>query len=215
MIKQVHFLDFTNGLIEADKEKCRKILNDLLSEKTDIREIYVDLFQRSLYTIGKLWEKNELNVADEHLGTQIVEELVYECSLTLKNIPKNGRKVLITCIDKEFHKIGAKMASDIFELNGWATYFLGASTPTKEILRAIQTKKPDVVGLSFNFYLNMLKLFNVIEDIKKYFPGIKIIVGGQGPNIEKENILKKYNDIFFFNDIKELDLSLKNGLALS
>ena len=60
---------------------------------------------------------------------------------------------MISCIDKEFHEIGARMAADVFELNGWNTYFLGASMPTREIVKFIEVKKPDVVGFVIQFLL--------------------------------------------------------------
>ena len=127
----------------------------------------------------------------------------------IKSDKKVGKTALISCVDKEFHEIGARMAADVFELNGWDTYFLGASMPTREIIKFIETKKPDLVGLSFNFYMNLMRLLEVIDHIKKHYPNQKIIVGGQGVNREKENLLNKYPDIKYFSSVKELDDYLK------
>ena len=81
--------------------------------------------------------------------------------------------------------------------------------PTREIVKFIEIKKPDVVGLSFNFYMNVLRLFEVIDNIKKHYPAQQIIVGGQGVNREEENLLSKYPDIKHFSTVKELDDYLK------
>ena len=209
MIAEVYFLDYTNGLLQGEKEKCVGIVEKLLSEKVDIKDIYVDLFQRSLYHIGKMWEQGQLSIADEHIGTEITKSLMNKYPAKITSNKKTGKTALISCIDKEFHEIGARMAADIFELNGWYTYFSGASTPTREIVKFIEVKKPDVVGLSFNFYLNILRLFEVIDHIKKNYPAQQIIVGGQGIASEKENLLDKYPEIKHFTTIKELDDYLK------
>ena len=60
----------------AIKKKCVGIVEKLLSEKVDIKDIYVDLFQRSLYHIGKMWEQGQLSIADEHIGTEITKSLM-------------------------------------------------------------------------------------------------------------------------------------------
>lgn len=209
MIKEVQFLDYTNGLLQGDKEKCVQIVEDLLSKKVDIKDIYVDLFQRSMYHVGKMWEQGRLSIADEHLGTEITKSLMNK--YVPKAVPhvKTNKTVLVSCVDKEYHELGARMAADVFELNGWHTYFLGACTPTREILKFIEVKKPDVVGLSFNFYMNLLRLYEVIDHIQKNFPKQQIIIGGQGLTPEKENILSKYPSIKIFSTIKELDCYLK------
>ncbi len=212
MITESHFLDYTNRLIEGDKENCLRIVEELIAQKTDIKEIYVELFQKALYRIGKMWEQNKVSISDEHLGTQITESLLYKFCPDTSAIPKNGKRVLVTCIDKEFHKLGAKMVADVFELNGWKTDFLGASAPTREIIKAIRDKNPHLIGLSFNFYLNFLRLLETIANIKKQFPEKRIIIGGQAVAANKEEILSHHPDIIFFEDIYQLDNYLKNNL---
>jgi len=209
MINEVCFLDYTNGLLQGDKDKCAQIVEDLIAQKVEIKDIYVDLFQRSMYHVGKMWEQGQLSIADEHIGSEITKSLMNKYTSKFMADKKVNKTALISCIDKEFHEIGARMASDVFELNGWRTYFLGACTPTREILKFIEIKKPDVVGLSFNFYMNVLRLFEVIDHIKKSYPAQQIIVGGQGVNREKENLLSKYPEIKHFSTVKELDDYLK------
>lgn len=211
MIKEVQFLDYTNSLLQGDKERCAQIVEDLLSQKVDIKDIYVDLFQRSMYHVGKMWEQGRMSIADEHLGTEITKCLMNKYASTVAPSVKINKTVLVSCVDKEYHELGARMAADVFELNGWRTYFLGACTPTREILKFIEVKKPDVIGLSFNFYMNLLRLYEVIDHILKEFPNQQIIVGGQGLTSEKENILSKYHGIQIFFTIKELDCYLKEA----
>jgi tRNA A37 methylthiotransferase MiaB len=57
--------------------------------------------------------------------------------------------------------------------------------------------------------MNVLRLFEVIDHIKKSYPSQQIIVGGQGVNREKENLLSKYPEIKHFSTVKELDDYLK------
>ena len=77
------------------------------------------------------------------------------------------------------------------------------------MIKLIEQKKPEIVGLSFNFYLNYLRLLEEIDMIRKNFPEQKILVGGQGIKNTDENMLKKYNNLFYFDSVNELDNYLK------
>jgi MerR family transcriptional regulator, light-induced transcriptional regulator len=210
MIKESYYLDYLNSLIEGDKTNCLRVLKQIESENSDIIDVYMNLFQRSLYQIGKMWDKEKLNVADEHNATKITDTLLTGYFSRLSPAKKIGKTAVITCINKEFHELGAKMAAHIFEVNGWDTHFLGASTPPKDVLKFIKAKQPDVVGLSFNFYLNFLKLVEVIDHIRRLFPEQEIIVGGQGLKSFSKKLSDDYPDIKTFESVKELDDYLKS-----
>ena len=98
-------------------------------------------------------------------------------------------------------------------LNGWETYFLGASTPTKEILKYVEAKKPDIVGLSFSFYINIMKVVDVVREIKNNFPSQKIMLGGRAELNGQGDILSKFDDVHYFTSIVSLDGFLKKESA--
>ena len=105
---------------------------DLSAETYEsVYPFYNNLFQKSLYRVGELWESNRISVAKEHLATAITEgllNLVYPKLFEPEQYRK-GRTILISCTANEFHQIGGKMVADVCELNGWDSHFLGANTP--------------------------------------------------------------------------------------
>jgi methanogenic corrinoid protein MtbC1 len=206
-IKQSHFLDFYNNLVDGNKDKCSEVVKLLLDEGTDLKDIYVELYQKALYRIGKLWDHNELTIPEEHMATQIIEALIAKFAPASPIDSK--RKSVITCIDKEYHEIGPRMVSHIFEMNNWKAYFLGASVPTKEIVKYVKHVDPDVVALSFGLYLNLGRFLELVDHLTKFFPHKKIIVGGQALKENSDNILKKYPNAVYIPSIYELDEYLK------
>ena len=128
-IKQTYFLDFYNNLVDGNKDKCSAIVQSLLDEGADLKDIYVELFQNSLYRIGKLWDHNKLTVSEEHLATQITAALVSKFAPPSPVDSKN--KVVVACIDKEFHELGARMVSHVFEMANWKTTFLALQFPQR------------------------------------------------------------------------------------
>lgn len=206
-IRQSYFLDFYNNLVDGKKDKCSDIVQSLLEEGADLKNIYVELFQTSLYRIGKLWDHNKLSVPEEHMATQITEALVSKFAPLSPVNPK--WKVVVTCIDKEFHDLGARMVSHVFEMANWKTYYLGGSVPTKEMIKFTKQIDPDVVALSFGLYLNLGRFLEVVDHLTKFFPHKKIIVGGQGLNGNSDNILKKYPAVDYIPSIHRLDEYLR------
>lgn len=209
-IKQSHFLDFYNSIIEGNKEKCSEIVKNLLDEGADLKEIYVELYQKSLYRIGKLWDKNEITIPEEHMATQIIEVLLSKY-FPIVTIDSN-HKAVVTCIDKEFHEIGAKMVANIFELNGWKTFYLGSSVPLRELTKFINNTDPQIIALSWSLYLNLARFLEMIDTLTKLFPTKKIFVGGQALAENSDQILKKYNNVIHIKSVYELDEYLKSNI---
>jgi MerR family transcriptional regulator, light-induced transcriptional regulator len=60
---------YLDDLLSGNRQACMDVVQKLLGQKVGVRSIYLDLFQRSLYDVGSMWERNEISVAVEHLAT--------------------------------------------------------------------------------------------------------------------------------------------------
>lgn len=205
MIKQVQYLEFFDSLIRGDKETCKKICFTLIEAGVSSKSIYLDLFQKSLYRIGKLWEDGKINIAEEHMASTIIDELITLIAEKARKEADVDKSVVVTCVDKEFHQIGPKMVANFFEINGWQTFYLGANTPVRELIKFIEDKKPDYVGLSINFHLNALRLLETIDNIYKKFPDQEIVVGGQGLKEIRSEISMNYPRVQVCESLEELE----------
>jgi len=144
-----------------------------------IYDLYVQLFQRSLYEVGELWERNRISVAREHLATSVTESLLSFLAPRIFSAEHIGRRAVIACVANEYHQTGGRMVADIFELHGWDGYFLGANTPPEGMMKMIDEKKPDLVGLSLAIYFNMGNLKRLVELVLRHHPKLPILLGGQ------------------------------------
>jgi methanogenic corrinoid protein MtbC1 len=206
MINDELYSRYVTALLQGDVRLCAEIVTHLLKENTETTTIYTELFQKSLYRVGELWEMNRVSVAVEHLATAITERMlanVYPALLT--NVRPNGRKALICCSVNEYHQIGARMVADIMETRGWDVSFLGANTPVNDMLLMIQEKQSEILGLSVSIYFNMASLHRTIEIVRASFPGLNIFVGGQGFRWGGTDISKKFSNIEYVPSIQTLD----------
>jgi len=210
MITEQRYQKYFNFLLKGKRKECTKIVQYLLDQDIDIQILYIDLFQKSLYEIGELWEYNKISVAKEHLVTAITEGLI---NLVYPKLFENettfiNKSVVISCSANEFHQIGGKMVADVFELHGWDSHFLGANTPVNNMLEYIQDEKPDLVGLSVSVFFNMTSLKTGIEAVKSNFPNMDIFVGGQAFNWGGHEIIKNFTNTDYIPSIQELSTVL-------
>jgi methanogenic corrinoid protein MtbC1 len=170
---------YLDGLLANDRQQCRVIFEQWLESDAVLRTLYEDLVQRSLYEVGDLWERGRISVATEHLATAITESLLNLTYPRLFAQPRLGKSAIVACVATEYHQIGGKMVADLFELNGWRGYFLGANTPVRDVKALIEEKHPDVVALSVAVAFSLDTLISAAAEIRAAFPDMPILVGGQ------------------------------------
>jgi methanogenic corrinoid protein MtbC1 len=178
-ITEEQYQVFFTSLLAGDRILCTQVLQGLLIPGIDLREIYVHLFQRALYEVGEHWERGTISVAVEHAATAIVERLL---TIVQPKVFAGGERrytAIIACVSEEYHQLGARMVADLFELQGWRSYFLGANTPISDLVQMIRKYNPHVVGLSLSIYFNLPALLKVHAAIRNEFSKQLIIVGGQ------------------------------------
>ena len=198
------YQDYKKALLEGKKAYCKDIIQQLIAEKADIKYIYLEFFQRSLYEVGELWESNQISVAREHLATSITTQLMTLMYPLIFSSPKNGKNAIITCIDSEHHQIGARMVADIFEISGWDTYYLGANTPVNELLRFLEKNLPDMLAVSLAIYSNYPHLLELLKQVHAQHPDLKIIAGGQAFRWAKKDLLEGFPQVEYIPTLEKL-----------
>lgn len=166
-------------LLRGDRKSCSKICHEYLDKGHSINQLYESILKSSLYEIGLLWEQNKISVAKEHLATAIAEGILnelYPHIISKKQIPK---RVLLSTAENEEHQVGIKMVSDIFEMKGWETNFVGAGVPVYDLLEYISDFNPDIIAVSLSIHFNYPGFLKLVENIHEVFPHIKILAGGQ------------------------------------
>jgi len=203
IIEKNKYNQYLSALLNGKKSLCATIVNYTKEKSPSIKELYTQLFQESLYEVGRLWELNQISVAVEHMATAITEGLMNIVYLEMAHTKKKGLRSIIASTQNEYHQIGAKMVADVFELNGWDTWYLGANTPTMELIRLADEINPHVIALSLSVYFNLAELSKMIDTIRKKNVRCSIIIGGQA--FKHGNGTTFANQFFDVSYIESLD----------
>ncbi len=205
MIANETYSTYFNNLIKGAKNECAAIVDDMINSNVPVDTVYTQLFQHSLYQVGDYWEKNKISVATEHMATAITENLMIRLQPQLFTTERTGKKAVIACVANEYHQVGAKMIADIFEMNGWDGYFIGANTPTAELIRFLESHNPDLTGLSLSIYFNLPELKSTVAQIRQHFPNMPMLVGGQAFRLGGTDIVQEFNNVEYLSGIDTLN----------
>lgn len=205
MIGNEVYSKYFQALLRGDRRECVETVSRLMHDRLDVRTLYLDLFQRSLYEIGDLWEQNRVSVAVEHMATSVTESLFPLVYPTIFSAEHIGRSAVVSCVANEYHQVGGRIVADILELNGWDAYFLGANTPLADTIALVGSKNASLVGLSLSLYANLPALLAAIEGIRERFPTLPVIVGGQAFRFGGGEALSRYEGVTFITSLAGLE----------
>ncbi|GAK53630.1 cobalamin B12-binding domain protein [Candidatus Moduliflexus flocculans] len=171
---------YLRALLRGERQAASQMILSAVEQGTSLKGIYLHVFQRSQYEIGRLWMLNQVNVAQEHYCTAATQLIMSQLYSYIFATPKIGRRLVAACVGGELHEIGIRMVADFFELEGWDTYYIGANAPTATILSQIEHYRPDVVGLSVTMGFHRSAVQDLIRRIRDTESGsrLKILVGG-------------------------------------
>jgi MerR family transcriptional regulator, light-induced transcriptional regulator len=132
----------------------------------DLPTLYLEVLQPALREIGRLWQENELTVAEEHLATAITQSAMLRIYGSHDLREGTGPLLIAACAETERHEIGLRMLCDFLDLEGWETVFLGPSVPAEDLARMVVDRRPDAVALSASITPHLPQLRSTIATIR-------------------------------------------------
>jgi len=201
--------NYMDALLNVQRDKASKMILKAVEDGTDIKDIYLHVFGPSQHEIGRLWQTNEITVAQEHFCTAATQMIMSQLYPYIFRTNKIGRRLVASCVAGEMHEIGVRMVADIFEMEGWDTYYLGANTPNESIIQTITDLKPDIIAISSSIHYNIPAVMDLIKLIRNTqdISNIKIMVGGRPFLLAPELWMKVGADGCPSNAIKALSLA--------
>lgn len=201
---------FLNYLIHEDKQSAVEFAYQLLNEGTlTIEQLYLELLAPSLSQFYCTEQDEDICIWKEHFRTSVIRtilEMSYVFILKrLKDVKKINKKIVVLTPAFEYHEIGAIMNTHFMLLQGFDASYIGANTPKSEIIQAIRAYQPDYVALSVTNPYNLVITKQTTDEIRRFFPEVKIILGGQAfqdqkamQSIAYDYILQSLDDLKTF-----------------
>ena len=196
--------DYLEALLRGDRQAASRLILDSVARNVEVKDIYLHVFQRTQYEIGRLWQINRISVAQEHFCTAATQLIMSQLYPHIFRTERVGRRLVATCVGGELHEIGVRMVADFFEMAGWDTYYLGANTPADGILRALEERHAQVLGISATITFHVSEVADLIAQVRASQVGqhVKILVGGY-PFKVSEDLWRSVNADGFGKDAQQ------------
>lgn len=172
-------------ILQGNRQQATQVVLDAVKGGVPVKTIYLDVFQVAQREVGRLWQTNQISVAQEHYCTAATQLIMSQLYPYIFGSTRKGRRFVGTCVGGELHEMGVRMVADFFEMDGWDTYYLGANTPTESIIKTLDEQEADILGVSATMTFHVRQVAELIEAVHRAGVGgeTKILVGGYPFNI--------------------------------
>ncbi|MDY0269560.1 cobalamin B12-binding domain-containing protein [Trichloromonas sp.] len=176
----LHRRIFLQAILAGRRDAAVNVVLEALDNGHDLRDLYVEIFQKALYEVGRLWEANRITVADEHLATAVTQYVVARAYERLPTAETHRGRAIITGVQGELHQVGANMVADLLEADGWDVRFLGTDMPAGDILTMTRDHQAELLGISATMLFNLPQVIALVERLRAELgtAAPRIILGG-------------------------------------
>ena len=171
---------YLQSVLRGDRRAALNVVMEAIRGGAPLVDLYTQVFQESLYEVGRLWERCRISVASEHMATAITQYVMAQAYSQAEPTAERRGNAVVTGVQGELHQVGAAMVADILEYKGWNVRFLGTNMPHEGILQAIEDHAPTMLGISATMLFNVPSVARLVEDVHKRFAQARprIVLGG-------------------------------------
>lgn len=171
-------LDYLEAALGGDRVRAI----DLILEACDGGWTPIDLLTGVLASaqreVGTRWFDGELSVSHEHVVTATTHAAMTLLSRHVERAPAHGKAAMVAVPSGSDHHLGARIFSDLLEIEGWRAIHLGEAVPAAEIAAAVGDFDVDLLALSITLATQVGETIEAVKEARAVETDVKILVGG-------------------------------------
>ncbi len=139
----------------------------------------------SMNQVGELYGEGNIFLPQVIKSVRIINQAVDCLKRDIETVrplvdtssPKR-KKVLLATVEGDVHDIGKNIVSLVLRCNDYDVIDLGVMVPAEDIVDAIKTEQPDVIGLSGLITPSLKRMISVLKELNKHDIQIPVMMGG-------------------------------------
>lgn len=166
-------------LLAFDRAAADRLVPRLgqVSFQTAIDELFVPV----LHTLGEMWERGEVTIAQEHFVSGFCREHLLAMFHGIGGGPEGGIPVACATPPGERHELGLLVLAVKLALAGHRVIWLGADLPVPDLCAYLAANQPRFVCLSFTRPVSRDMVLNFARAVRAGAPATtEIVLGGPG-----------------------------------
>lgn len=180
---QAVYAKFVEAVANVEQDAIRELIHAAYRGGMTIDAIADQLISPALKYVGQQWQKNKVDVHQEHRITQSCVGAIYELRAFLRTNADNVRPVAVGGAPEHDHYILSSLLAKLTLIeNGWDAINLGPHTPMSAFHAALEELSPQLIWISVSHIANPEKF---LAEYTEFFriadkKNIAVAIGGEG-----------------------------------
>ncbi len=170
---------YLEALLRGDRRRASGIVTEQLARGATLRDLYAEVFAPVQREVGRLWQRGEISIADEHFCTAATQLVMAQLYDRLFEGERRRATLVATSAPGDLHEVGIRIVADFFEMRGWDTVYLGANTPAGAVAEAAVRHRADLVAVSATRASHVEGVRDVVREVRARAGQVPVLVGGQ------------------------------------
>lgn len=171
-----------NGLIKEmvslNMGSFEKQLDIYIGQK-GIERAVLEIVFPFLERVGVLWMTNHVNLAQEHLATNIIRQKLILGIEKLPAVVNQDTNVILFMPEGEHHEVGLLLVYFLLKQQGVFVNYLGANVPLRDLAFLNGIKKPEYIFCHITSPSKLFKLDHFITHLGQMTNATPVLLSGQ------------------------------------
>ena len=158
-----------------------ELVEQAIKEKIPPSDILAECINPGMEDVGRLYESGEYLIPDMLASAECVSEAMklMEPLMVDGDVKSKGRFIIAT-VEGDLHDIGKSIVATLLRGSGFEVHDLGTGVSADRIVKAVKDINADFVGLSALLTTTMVRMAEVIEELKTagVRDRVKVVIGG-------------------------------------
>jgi len=146
-------------------------------------QVVTALVLPALGEVGRLWQRNEADVAAEHVATEICRYVALRLFDSAPRSKPLGRRALVACVPAEEHVFGAELVAEHLDRHGWDVDLVGRGAPAADVVQEAGRARPDAVFLSATLVAHLPAARDLCAAIRTTLSDARVVLGGRAASL--------------------------------
>ncbi|QOI99774.1 MAG: cobalamin B12-binding domain-containing protein [Phycisphaeraceae bacterium] len=181
-----------DALTAGDRALSREIVREAEASLGSPAEVIERIAWPVHEMIDKMHRADQLSRLAHQFATRLLRALVDQLGGRIARKPSNGKRVFTVCGPSDGEDLGAQMAVDILDAEGYTVLFAGGGIPADEVLEQVHRTRPDVLLIFSSAASDLPGVRMILDSLREIngSPNTKIAVGGgvfnRAPGLHEE-----------------------------
>lgn len=175
------FKKIMEAVVERRRSEIQDLVKNAIDDGADPNAIVEEALIPAMDMVGKLFAESEIFVPE-----MLVSALTMKLGLeVVKPFMKSDREqskgsIIMATVKGDLHDIGKNIVIMMLEGAGFQAVDLGVDLSVEKLIAEVESRKPDILGLSALLTTTLPEMARVIEGLKEkgLRDKVKVMVGG-------------------------------------